>query len=268
MKKALVGAALFLAISAGILWLNKRNLTANVPAITEASSQTNTPRSAEPVKSGGGRERFVTEILPTTHDFLRRIESVGITLPFRLPIDEKDVTKSRFLGGPSNTICAFVVGGHTALGYHYVKRDGKEFRGLHSFNRTGRDENEMPLNLDQLKADPVGNERYVRLLADVSQYPPRSLEQTADIAQNALAALRPEDASSYTLTESWQEQIGTNSLPFYAFAFPKKMARSTDPSNVMRDEVVIIFKSTSSGLVLDYFSDTSVAFAGQKPKSR
>ena len=75
-------------------------------------------------------------------------------------------------------------------------------------------------------------------------------------------------ATFSTLTESWQEQIGTNSLPFYAFAFPKKMARSTDPSNVMRDEVVIIFKSTSSGLVLDYFSDTSVAFAGQKPKSR
>jgi hypothetical protein len=60
--------------------------------------------------------------------------------------------------------------------------------------------------------------------------------------------------------------VGTNALPFYAFAFPKKSVGTTDPANMMRDEIVLILKSTSDGLVLDYFSDTSVAFAAQSPE--
>jgi len=94
------------------------------------------------------------------------------------------------------------------------------------------------------------------------------MSEVASIAERVLASVVPDGAEKYKMAESWQEQIGTNALPFYAFVFPKKAAPSTEPSNLMRDEIILIFKSTSSGLVLDYFSDTSIAFAFSKAKSR
>lgn len=268
MKKLLVMSAVVLAVAVGLFWLKSRN-TARDPMPAPTISRTNTQlRSSHPVEPDSAQERFAAEVLPTADDFFRRIESANVLLPFPRPFAPNDVTKFKFLGGASNTVCTFVIGGHIAVGYHHVKRAGREMQGIHSFNLAGKDENGQPLNLDQLKADPAGNERFIKTLADTSMYPPRSLEQTAIVAQQVLAALLRQDVSFYSLAESWQEQVGTNALPYFAFVFPKKAAPTTDPANVMRDEVVLILKSTSGGLVLDYFSDTSIAFAGEKSKFR
>lgn len=256
--------AVVLTVLASILWTKKRDNAPQELVLPISAPANVAPSVAEVAEPDVAQQKFTTEVLPTANDFFRRVESAGVVLPFSLPIVTKDVTKLKYFGGPSNTICSFVVGGRNAFGYHYVNRDGKEIQGVHSFNRTGKDENGMPLNLDQLKADSAGSEGFFKMLGDASQYPPRSLEQTAIIAQQVLAAMLPQDVPLYTLTESWQEQAGTNALPFYAFVFPKKAAPTSDPANLMRDEIVLILKSTSSGLVLDYLSNTSIAFAGQK----
>lgn len=239
------------------------------------STSSHNPRpTASPLastKTAASREwdRFAIEVLPITDDFVARIQSAAaVHFPFRLPILADNLTAVRFSGGQSNTVCSFVVNGQSAFGYHFVHRDGKQVRGIHSFNRTGKDENGLPLNLDQLKASPAANELHFRALTDRERYPLLSMSDVAPIAEKVLASLVPDAAEKYKMAESWQEQIGTNALPFYAFVFPRKAAPSTEPSNLMRDEITLIFKSTSSGLVLDYFSDTSIAFAFSKSKSR
>ena len=114
----------------------------------------------------------------------------------------------------------------------------------------------------------MANEHHFRALTDRERYPLLPMSDVASVAERVLASVVPDGAEKYKMAESWQEQFGTNALPFYAFIFPRKVAPSTEPSNLMRDEITLIFKSTSTGLVLDYFSDTSIAFAFSKAKSR
>jgi hypothetical protein len=152
---------------------------------------------------------------------------------------------------------------HNVFAYHRVKRGEKEWKGIHYFGRAGTDEAGIPLNLDQLTAEAAKNESFVKMLADTNRYPVLTLEKTESLAQVVLSAVRPHDSPSYTLTESWREAIGTTALPFYTFIFPKLGEAKTEPFNLMRDETVIRFKSTTNGVVLDFFEDTSVGFIGK-----
>lgn len=207
--------------------------------------------------------KFASEVRPDLEEFLRRIQGVnGVLLPFDPMQVEARLSSLRFSGGSSNMLCAFVVSQQNAFGYHRVRRNNREYRGFHSFNRTGKDSHGMPLNLDQLKARPIENEPHFQTLMDTRRYPLIPISEVAATAQKTLAALVSTEIVNYSLQDSWQEQIGTNLLPFYAFIFPKKSNSTTDPSSLMRDEIVMIFRSTSEGLLLDYFSDTSIAFIG------
>lgn len=268
MKKAWITICFLIGLVTVFLTWQTRHRRSTL-AFSPNPGPTALPLASTKGSAGREQERFTIEVLPVADDFVARIQSAAdVRFPFRLPILADNLTSVRFSGGQSNTVCSFVVNGQSAFGYHFVHRDGKQVRGIHSFNRTGKDENGLPLNLDQLKANPAANEHHFRTLTDRERYPLLPLPDVGLIAERVLASLVPDAAENYKMAESWQEQIGTNALPFYSFVFPRKVAPSTEPSNLMRDEITLIFKSTSSGLVLDYFSDTSIAFAFSKTKSR
>jgi hypothetical protein len=226
------------------------------------------PRAADAAPRASASERFESAILPIVQDFLKRIDSLGpdgVVLPFGLPVTLDQVRNVRFAGGPSSTVCTFNVGAHSHFACHVVIRNGKELKGVNSFSRTGRDEAGVPRDFIQLTGDPVGNAAHLKTLEDKRLYPARSLEEVQRVAQRVLAVLLPDDTGAYALSESWQEQRGATALPFYLVTFTRKGHPTKDPSNLMRDEVMVGFKSTTDGLVFDFFEDNSIAFAG-KPK--
>jgi len=215
--------------------------------------------------------RAASEMLPLAEAFLRRVEPLareGVILPFGLPLASHEIRNARFAGGPSNLVCTFDLGGHSVFGCHAVNHNGKEAQGVNLFRRKGRDESGIQRNIIQLTDDPTANESQLRMLTDTNLYPACDLQAVGTLAQRVLTALRPDVAVEYRLAQAWQEHVGANALPFYTFAFVKRGPLGSDPGNLMRDEIMIGFKSTAKGLVLDSFEDNSIAFLGSEPVPR
>jgi hypothetical protein len=277
--KKLAGACTLVAAIVAVLLLvfnsnrSSHDRRASTVAPTSAPKQlyaTAEASARDAIQAANEMDRFQAEVLPLAEDFLMRIEtleSLGVIVPIRLPIVTNTVTKMRFAGGPSNSVCTFNIGGHTHFACHIVKRDGKEIKGVNSFVRSGRDEAGAPRNFVQLTGDLIANDEHLKLLADTNHYPARELQDVAIVAQRTLAVLCPEHTGMYPMTESWQEERAAHLLPFYLFAFTRK-GRGTDPSNLMRDEILIGFKSTPEGLAFDFFEDNTVTFVEQKSRSR
>jgi hypothetical protein len=271
-KKLGFWAVIIAAVVVALLYVNRRHSRRGPVSSSDVSnglrvvSETPEVISAHGSAATSNPDRFTTEVMPILSDFLSRVESlasIGVRSPLSLPITLDQTEKIRFAGGPSNTLCTFVVGGHSLFVCHLINR-GKEIRGVNTFRRTGIDETGMPRNIIQLTDDPTKNEQHIKQLTDPFVYPPRDLQEVAVLAQRALAALLPQDSASYRLNESWREQVGSTALPYYIFAFVRKDAAGTDPSNLMRDEIMIGFKSTKAGLILDSFEDNSIAFIAKK----
>jgi hypothetical protein len=274
-RKQLVFGALVLAmVCVGLFRLAHVELVHSLPGPTEHNA-TNTAATASVTReskhsfqghANDGLERFRSEILPIADDFGRRIASLsgsGVNMPPGFPIQVEQVSKLRFAGGRSNTVCTFNVGGHSHFGCHVVNRGGKVLKGVNSFSRSGTDEAGVPRDFvqlsDRLKANPLAFES----LGDTSTYPERAMQEVEQAARQVLAAVCPECVSSYIISEAWREQAGAIKLPFYLFAFTRNGDRKSDPSNLMRDEIMIGLKSTADGLVLDFFENSSIAFAGR-----
>jgi hypothetical protein len=274
-RLVLISVAGAVLVIAAVL-VNRRGIFYEDPTLPRGKGALALPGAAsnvtapDPESPQNHLARVSSEILPLAEDFLRKLEPLspaGVILPLHLPLASHEVRQAQFAGGPSNLVCTFDLGGHSFFGCHIVNRDGRQTRGVNLFRRKGPDEHGLPRNIIQLTEDPAANEPHLRALADINLYPARALPEVAALAQRVLNALRPEVAAGYRLAESWQEQAGVYRLPFYMFAFVKSGPPGTDPSNLMRDEIMIGLKSTDKGLVLDSFEDNSIAFLGQVPPS-
>jgi hypothetical protein len=258
---SIIGAPLLVLVL--ILWLSsmgRKPVTSLAPPPSpEATNQIgqpprpNTPRRIQTLSSAD-EALFVRYVLPVATDFARRVELSGIKMPFDGPISLNRLTM--FKAG--KRIHIFVVDGHSVFQYHDIQRGGQNHRGIHSFNRAGKDEYGTPWNVDPLLAYPGRYADAIARLSDPVAHPLIDLGATGSTARGLVSNLRP--GVTYDPGRSWQDAAGTVKLPFYNYIYERPGQNKDNPANVFTDSVNVILKSTASGLVLQHYEDLGIAF--------